>query len=112
MATVKFNIGSSIPVRLEKWTQAKNGSGSNSDVLVTSFTCYANVDNVSGSRVFEGGQLKERQDFDIVVRNKALEGNDVNVLWKVVFRGRRHTVLSKKVLNLKQSDFMLTLAHK
>lgn len=107
-----FNIGTSFPVVIEKWQQMKNGTGSLTDVYVRDFTAYANVDNTSSLRVFENGGLKQSETFEMIVRNKALDARDVNILWKVKYQGRRHTIINKVCINKASSDFLLTVSHK
>jgi head-tail adaptor len=110
MARLKqFDIGTSIPVVVEKWQQGKNDKGSNTEIYVSSFTAYANVDNLSSLRVFEDGQLKQAETFEMIVRKRNLKPNDVNVLWKVKFYGKRHTVTNKVSLNKANTDFLLTV---
>jgi head-tail adaptor len=109
---IQFDIGTSIPVVIEKWTQGKNASGSNSDVFVSSFTAYANVDNTSSLRVYENGGLKQSNTFEMIVRKKALDARDLNVLWKVKYQGRRHTITNKVCINKAASDFLLTVESK
>lgn len=109
MASLKFDIGSSFPVVIEKWTQGKDGNGNNTDVYITSFTAYANVDNKSSLRVYDGGQLKQAETFEMVVRKKNLDARDVNVLWKVKYQGKRHTIKNKVCINKVSSDFLLTV---
>lgn len=105
----KFNIGTSFPVKLEQWTQTKKASGSLGDTYIRDYTAYANVDNLSSLRIYEGGQLKQKETFEMIVRNKALDANDVNVLWKVKYQGKRHTVSNKVCINKASSDFLLTV---
>lgn len=110
MARLKeFNIGTSFPVVVEKWTQTKKASGSLGDTYIRDFTAYANVDNKSSLRVFEGGQLKQSETFEMIVRNKALDARDVNVLWKIKYQGKRHTIKDKVCINKASSDFLLTV---
>jgi hypothetical protein len=109
---LRFDIGSSVPVKLEKWQQMKNGAGSLTDTLVSSYGAYANIDNVRTSRSYENNQTKQSERYDIVVRKKILEGQDVSVQWKVVFRGKRHSVVAKKILNKRMCDFLLTIEAK
>jgi head-tail adaptor len=96
-------------VVIEKWTQGKNDKGSNTDVYVSQFTAYANVDNLSSLRVFEGGHLKQAETFEMIVRKRNSKPNDINVLWKVKFFGKRHTVTNKVSLNKANTDFLLTV---
>lgn len=113
MARLKqFDIGDSHPVVLEKWQQMKNAAGSLTDVLVTRYSVYASMDSLSNTRVFENGQLKMASTFDMIVRKKNLDARDVGVQWKVVFQGRRHTVVNKVCLNKAHSDFLLTVESK
>lgn len=112
MASLKqFNIGTSFPVVIEKWTQAKDADGNNTDVHVTSFTAYANVDNKSSLRVYDGGQLKQAETFEMIVRKKNLDAREVNVLWKVKYQGKRHTIKDKVCINKQSSDFLLIVAN-
>ena len=110
MAHLKqFDIGTSECVILEKWTQGKDANGNNTDTLVQRYTAYANIDNLSGSRVLESGQLKMSTSFDMIVRKKMLSANDVRVTWKVVYKGKRHTIKNKVCVNKINSDFLLTV---
>ena len=111
MARLKeFNIGTSFPVKLEQWVQTKKASGSLGDVHVRDYTAYANVDHKSSLRVYEGGQLKQAETFEMIVRNKALNGRDVDVVWKVKYQGKRHTVKDKVCINKASSDFLLIVS--
>lgn len=113
MARLKqFDIGTSIPVVIEKWRQGKNASGSNVPVYVSQFTAYANVDNLSSLRVVEGGQIKQAETFEMIVRKKNLDAREVNVTWKVKYQGKRLTVKNKVCINKAASDFLLTVESK
>jgi SPP1 family predicted phage head-tail adaptor len=113
MARLKqFDIGTSQCVVIEKWTQTKDARGNNTDVFVQQFTAYANVDNLSSLRVFDNGQLKQADTFEMIVRKKQLDGRDINVLWKVKYQGKRHAVVNKVCLNKATSDFLLVVISK
>lgn len=112
MARLKaFNIGTSFPIKIEEWIQTKNASGSLGDVHVRDYTAYANVDNISSLRVYEKG-LKEDETFEMIVRNKALDGRNVNALWKVKYQGKRLTVKDKVCINKTAGDFLLIVRTK
>jgi hypothetical protein len=95
------------PIILEKWTQGKNPTGSLADTLVQRYTAYAEItqrDLAQDGRVYENFQTKVSQVYYIKLRSIHLQ---VDALWKVVYRGRRLTVLSKK--RVEEKDFYYTL---
>lgn len=113
MARLKFfDIGTSQPIVIEKWTQGKKASGSLGDVFEQSYTAYANVDNISSLRVFENGGLKQAETFEMIVRKKVLDARDVNVKWKVKYQGKRHAIKDKVCINKRNSDFLLVVETK
>lgn len=99
-------IGRSKPIKLEKWTQGKNASGSLGDTFVQSWTVYAEVEKTGGSRSYEGFQTKMPDIYRMRIRKNDL---DVNGLYKVVYRGKRHTVLSIDRENEKDFYYILNV---
>lgn len=110
---IQFDIGSSFPIKIEKWQQMKNGTGSLTDTLVQEFTAYANeVDGSNSIRTYESGKLKTDNRSKLVVRKKNLDARDMNVLWKVVYKGKRFSVAGIECINKASSDFLLTVESK
>jgi len=103
MASLKFNIGTSKPIVLEKWQQGKNASGSTTDTLVTRITAYANIERTGGVRDYDR-QIKEVNTFRVIARQRGLA---VDCLWKIVYKGKRHTVLSKECIDERSFDYLL-----
>jgi head-tail adaptor len=102
-------IGDTKPIILEKGTQAKKASGSLGDTLVTRNTLYAEIKRSGGSRSFEQSQIKMADVYKMKVRHS---GIDIDGTYKVVYRGRRNTVLSVEPINEGRFNYLLTVENK
>lgn len=109
MALVKFNAGTSHPVILEKWTQMKDGSGNLTDTLVERVTAYANIERTGSTKDLEDHKIKEQDTYKMILRNRSLK---IDGVWKVVYRGKRHAVISKERLGEKKFEWLLIVQSK
>jgi head-tail adaptor len=104
-----MSIGTMKPIVLEKWQQMKNASGSLTDTMVKTYTVYAEVetrDLVQDGRVYEHNQTKVQQVYKMKVRSIQLKAD---ALWKVIYRGKRLTVLGVKRVDEKDFWYSLTV---
>lgn len=83
-------LGNRRPIIIEQWAQAKNSTGSLVPQLVDRSSCYAEIKRTGGARGYERYQTVMPDVYRMRVR-KIL---DVNGLYKVIYKGRRLTVLS------------------
>jgi hypothetical protein len=100
------------PFILEKWTQAKNAQGSLEDTLVTRTTMYGEFKKRSletFGRSYEGNQIKMADSFSVKVRHN---GIDPDGKYKLVYRGRRHTITSIEHIDEKRFNTLLTVQAK
>lgn len=105
-------IGRTKPIVLEKWQQMKNASGSLTDTLVQRYPVYADIemrDLAQDGRVYENFQTKVQTVYKMKIRSIQLQAD---ALWKVVYRGKSLTVLSKKRVDEKDFYFVLTVESK
>lgn len=104
------------PIILEKYTQGKNASGSLTDTLTQRYSTWAEIERrelAQDGRVYENFQTKVSQVYKMKVRCP-IDSNgrrvfEVDALWKVVYKGKRHTVLSKKCVDEKDFYYQLTV---
>jgi head-tail adaptor len=106
---VSMSIGTMKPIVLEKWQQMKNASGSLTDTLVQGYTVYADVETrnlVQDGRTYDHNQTKVQQVYKMKVRSIQLKAD---ALWKVIYRGKRLTVLSVVPVDEKNFWYSLTV---
>jgi head-tail adaptor len=104
-----MSIGTMKPIVLEKWQQMKNASGSLTDTVVQTYTVYAEVENrdlTQDGRTYDHSQTKVQQVYKMKVRSIQLKAD---ALWKVIYRGKRLTVLSVKRVDEKDFWYSLTV---
>lgn len=94
-----MSIGTMKPVILEQWAQVKDGGGNLVDSITHRYKIWADVEKVNGSRVYDS-QTKMEDGYRFRVWNRV--AFDVDVLWKLVYDGKRLTVQSIEKENEKE----------
>lgn len=109
-------IGTSKPIVLEKWQQSKKTGGSLGDTLIQRYTAYAEIEKreyAQDGRQYQNSQTKESEVYKMKLRcpidSNGRPALEVDALWKVVYKGKRHTVLSKKRISEKNFYYQLTV---
>lgn len=83
------------PIRLEKYVSAKDSSGDFKET-VTKYNLWAEVQFNSGQRSSLNGQTKIKNSYTFKIYWK---GFDITGNWRVVYDGKRLTVLSIEKVN-------------
>lgn len=100
-------IGSMRKIVLERWTQAKNATGSLEDTLTTRYPIYADIRDRGGSRSYEDYQTKLSSAKEIRIYYR--DPFDITAQWKVVFDGRRYTVSDVQKVNEAKFNYLLLI---
>lgn len=99
-------IGGQRKIIIEKWTQAKNDTGSLTDTLVERHFLWAEVSKTSESRQYSGNQVQQFSSFTFKVRFRSDWA--LNDLWKVVYQGKRFTVQQIDNINERSFNWLIT----
>lgn len=102
------SVGHMERIRLEEWGQSKNGNGSLVDTRIRYYALYASVRRLRGARSVEQNQVKLSDTLEMGINTRL--SLDVSATWKVVYKGRRHTVLS--IDDDMTHDYVLTVESK
>lgn len=103
-------IGNMEQIKLEKWAQVKNASGSLVDTRLNSYPIWADIRKRGGARSYENHQTKLSDSLEVRIYWKA--NFDITATWKVVYDGRRHTVRDIEKVNEERFNFILLIESK
>ena len=103
-------VGVMKPIYLEKWQQTKNARGSLIDTKLITYPIWAEVKKRSGGRTYESYQTKLSNNMEVRINFR--DPFDLNGQWKVVYNGRRHTVLDIEKVNETRFNYLLLIESK